>query len=174
MVASYFSRGMQAVVAAAAVFLRPDLAEVAQQTDAAAGVAFGEVRHLVELVAGDVARLLVGDFVEELEVFHHVAAGEEQQAFGGQAVAAGAAGFLIVALDVLRQVVVDDEADVRFVDAHAEGDGGADDSRLVAQEGVLVFRALRRRRARRDRRRRKIPASRSVAASASVPLRDWQ
>ena len=38
---------------------------------------------------------------------------------------------------------MDDVADVGFVDAHAEGDGGADDFRLVAEEGVLVFRAFR-------------------------------
>jgi hypothetical protein len=37
---------------------------------------------------------------------------------------------------------MDDEADVGFVDAHAEGDGGADDLDLVAQEKLLVLRAL--------------------------------
>ena len=137
----FFSR-MEAVVAGPAVFLGPDFAEIAHQADTAAGVVFGEVGHLVELVVGDVARLLVRDFLEEFEVFRHVAAGEKQQAVGGQAVAPGAAGFLVVALDVLRQVGVDDVADVGFVDAHAEGDGGADDLGLVAEEGVLVFRAF--------------------------------
>jgi hypothetical protein len=37
---------------------------------------------------------------------------------------------------------VDDEADVGLVDAHAKGDGGADDADLVAEEGLLVARAL--------------------------------
>ena len=38
----------------------------------------------------------------------------------------------------LRQVAVDDEADVGLVDAHAERDGGDDHVHLVADEGVLV------------------------------------
>jgi hypothetical protein len=53
---------------------------------------------------------------------------------GRQAVAAGAAGLLVVGLDALRQVQVGDEAHVRLVDAHAEGDGGDDDDALAAQE----------------------------------------
>ena len=60
----------------------------------------------------------------------------------GQAVASGAAGFLVVALDVFGQIVMDDEADIGFVDAHAEGDGGADDADFVAQEKFLVLGAL--------------------------------
>ena len=44
-----------------------------------------------------------------------------------------------------------DEADVRLVDAHAEGDGRADDAALFAQEGVLIVRRARNDRARRDK-----------------------
>ncbi len=40
---------------------------------------------------------------------------------------------------------MDDETDVRFVDAHAEGDGRADDLDLVPQETLLVPRPLLRR-----------------------------
>ena len=75
-------------------------------------------------------------------MFHHVAGAEEQQAFARQAVAARAAGFLVITFDVFRQVVVDDEADVRFVDAHAEGDGRADDAHFVAQKQFLVARCV--------------------------------
>ena len=46
----------------------------------------------------------------------------ERQRVGRQPVAAGAADLLVVALDRLRQVGMDDEAHVRLVDAHAEGD----------------------------------------------------
>ena len=37
---------------------------------------------------------------------------------------------------------MDDQADVGFVDPHAEGDGGNDDLHLVADEGLLVFFAV--------------------------------
>ena len=37
---------------------------------------------------------------------------------------------------------MDDKAHVRFVDPHAEGDGGADDLDFIAEECLLVARAL--------------------------------
>ena len=76
-----------------------------------------------------------------------VAEAEEQQGLGRQAVAAGAAGLLVVALDGLGEVVVHDEAHVALVDAHAERDGGDDDQDLVAREGVLDAPPLVRRQA---------------------------
>ena len=59
----------------------------------------------------------------------------------GSAVAAGAANFLIVGFDRRRHVGVKDEADVRLVDPHAEGDGRADNAIVLAQEGVLIVAA---------------------------------
>ena len=53
--------------------------------------------------------------------------GVVEDAEGGETVAPGAAGFLVVVLEGLREGPVDDEADVGFVDAHAEGGGGDDD-----------------------------------------------
>ena len=59
----------------------------------------------------------------------HLAVGEgvEQDGAGGLAVASGAADLLVVGLDGAGERGVDDGADVGFVDAHAEGDGGDDD-----------------------------------------------
>ena len=54
------------------------------------------------------------------------------------AVAAGAAGFLVVGLDAFRQVEVGDEAHVGLVDAHAESDRRAHDQAVLAQEAALV------------------------------------
>ena len=51
----------------------------------------------------------------------------EEDAGGGFAVAAGAPGFLDELLERAGEAVVGDEADVRGVDAHAEGGGGGDD-----------------------------------------------
>ena len=61
----------------------------------------------------------------------------------GRAVAAGAADFLVVALDVFGQVVVNHPAHVALVDAHAEGDGGHDHLQVVLQKGFLRLAALR-------------------------------
>src|SRR3546814_781733 len=55
-----------------------------------------------------------------------------------QAVAAGAAGFLVIGLDGARQVEMRDIAHIRLVYAHAEGDGGDEAQVLLLQEGVLV------------------------------------
>ena len=101
--------------------------------------------HLLQLLAGDLLFLRIGLFVNELRLLHHVAGAEEQHAFARQTVAARAAGFLVIALDVFRQVVMDDEADVRLVDAHAEGDGRADHAHVVAQKKFLMLGALLRR-----------------------------
>ena len=85
----------------------------------------------------DALLLLVLRVFHELACHDHVLCTEEQQCGGRQSVAAGAAGFLVVALDVLRHVVVHDEAHVRFVDAHAEGDRGDDYWNVVAKEAFL-------------------------------------
>ena len=56
---------------------------------------------------------------------------------GGEAVASCAADLLVVGLDGAGEGDVDDGADVGFVDAHAEGDGGDDDLELAGLEVAL-------------------------------------
>ena len=109
---------------------------------ASAAIVLGIAGHLVELRLGDRAGLLVADFIEETQLFHHIATRIKQQAIRRQAIAPGAAGFLIVAFDVFWQIRVDDPAHVRFIDAHAEGDRGADDAGLIAQKRILIARAF--------------------------------
>ncbi len=58
--------------------------------------------------------------------------------FGRFAVASGAAGFLVIGFEALRQIEVGDKAHVGFVDAHAEGDGGDHDDAVLAQEALLM------------------------------------
>ena len=58
----------------------------------------------------------------------------------GSAVAAGAADLLVVGLQAARQRRVDDGADVRLVDAHAEGDRR--DHHLDAARQELLLHAL--------------------------------
>ncbi len=80
---------------------------------------------------------------EQLAQRRHIAQAVEHPGIRRQAVAPGAAGLLVIGLDALRQIQVRDEAHVRLVDAHAEGDGGDDDHALLAQEALLVARARR-------------------------------
>ncbi len=61
----------------------------------------------------------------------------KQLAGAGASVAAGPADLLRVRLEPLRQVVVVDVADVRLVDAHAEGDRGDDDVVVGARPPFL-------------------------------------
>ncbi len=69
---------------------------------------------------------------------HDVLQAVDHPRLGRFAVATGAAGFLIVGLDALRQIEMRDEAHVGFVDAHAERDGRDDHHRVVAQKAVLI------------------------------------
>ena len=132
---------VQAVVAVAAGF--GVFAEVAQQHDAAAFGGFAYRQHGVEFLQFDVflefAALAFEDaFAQDDPVVEAVA----QPADGGQAVPSGTAAFLIEVFDALRHVEVGDEADVGFVYAHAEGDGGDDDEAVFVSEAVLRGFAL--------------------------------
>src|SRR3546814_16322611 len=64
----------------------------------------------------------------------------EEMRFCRVAVTSGAARFLIISLDRLGDASMGDEAYVRLVDAHAEGDGGDDHHILRTDEGGLVAR----------------------------------
>ena len=133
---------LEAVVAGAAVIEGELLAEIVQQLGPPAPRALGVVHDLAQLGPRDLLLLRVGHLVEEMRLLRDVARAEQQQAVARQPVAPGPAGLLVVALDVFRQVVVDDPAHIGFVDAHAEGDGCADDAGVVAQEALLVPGAL--------------------------------
>ncbi len=60
----------------------------------------------------------------------------------GQAVASRAADFLIIAFNALRQIEVNNETYVRFVDAHAERNSGNDNLHVIANEYLLIFTPL--------------------------------
>ena len=98
--------------------------------------------NLLQLLAGNLFLPGIGFLVDKLGIFHHVAGAEEQDAAAGQSVAPGTPGFLVITLNVLGQVVVQDEANVRFVDPHAKGNRGANDRDLIPQKEVLVAGSL--------------------------------
>lgn len=66
-----------------------------------------------------------------------VVGGVEQYATRRRPVAAGSTGFLQVVFQRAGDVGVDDQANVGFVDAHAEGVGGGDDAQFSRDEGFL-------------------------------------
>ena len=139
---------VQADVAVAAVF-RQVVTEVLEQGAAPAlgdlappeqGV---EPRPFDPLALGVGFRLLdhLGEADDILEAVHHPGV----RRF---AVAAGPAGLLVVGLHALRKIDVRDEAHVRLVDAHAEGDRRHDDDAVFPEEALLVPRPDVRRQSR--------------------------
>ena len=62
---------------------------------------------------------------------------EEQLASGSLAIASGTSGFLVVSLDAAGDFVMDHEAHIRAVDAHAKGVGGDRNVGLAANELFL-------------------------------------
>ena len=113
------------------------LAEVVEQHLTAAGLRLGEGRHHVELVLLHLQLLGVFDVVEQPAHPTDVGGIVEQQRLGRSAVTPGAAGFLIVGFDVLRDVVVHHEAHVGLVDAHAERHRRHHDLDVILEEGLL-------------------------------------
>ena len=120
------------------------LAEIAEQPRAAAGRGFAQADQRIELAARHpLERVGAGRLVDHAPLLHDVLQAIGHPCVGRLAVAAGAAGLLVVGLDALRQVEVGDEAHVRLVDAHAEGDRRDDDDAVLVDEAVLVARARR-------------------------------
>ena len=119
------------------------LAEIAEQSLPPAARRFAQRNQRVETLAIDPFLLVRGlAFVDLHAAQTNVAHAVERQRVGRQPVAAGAADLLIIALDVGGEVGVEHEADIRLVDAHAEGHGGDHDNAVLLQEGVLVARAI--------------------------------
>ena len=127
-----------------------DLAEISQLHGAATFAGLRVAQHLPQLLAGDalfVRQRLEGHRIDLLrnDVLGgaDVAGAEIENAARLLAVAAGAPGFLVVALERFRQVVVHDPAHIGLVDAHAKGDGGDDHLRVIANERFLVVATRR-------------------------------
>ena len=96
--------------------------------------------HLPQQRAAGVVELAV--LLEHRPPFHEVGRRVNQQALGFESVAARAAGLLLVVLERSRRAGVNDEPDVRAIDAHPEGHGRDDDVGALAEERVLMAAAL--------------------------------
>ena len=130
--------GRQADVAVAAV-VREVVPEVFQHGPASAGGDLAPAQQRVEFHPLDslvfFARL---GLVDQQTQPDHVLQSVNHPRFGGLTVAARTARFLVVGLHALGQVHMGHEADIGFVDAHAEGDGRHDDHAVLILEPGLI------------------------------------
>ena len=162
----------EAVVAGAAVVLGERLAEIADQALVAAADAGGVALDVAQQAAARVRQLAV--LLEHHPPLEEVRARGDQHALGLEAVAAGAARFLLVVLERLRRAGVNHEAHVRAIDAHAERHRRDDQVDLFVQERVLVAMPVLVRPCRRDTAARASRCPAATAPAQSTSLRDEQ
>ena len=149
------------------------VAEVLDEDAVAADRRHGEAADVRELaVEGDAAlRRQRAVQLRHPPVAEEVPGARQQHALGRQAVAPGAARLLLVVLERARQVRVDDEAHVRAVDPHAEGDRRRHHLQPLVDEVVLDAARARPRPCPAWYGRASTPAFRSASAMRSVSLR---
>ena len=124
-------RRVLADIAVAAVLVQV-VGKIIQQHAAPTGDRLGQRDHGVELVGLDALLVFVLRIFDQASRGDHVLRAVQQQGLGRQAVAPGAPGLLVIALDVFGQVVVHHEAHIRLVDTHAEGNGGHHHLQIIA------------------------------------------
>ena len=127
---------MAAIVAHGAVIAAEIFSEVVEEKAAAAGRRLGVGHDFLHQLRPHFPfgnRFVAKEFLQ----FEDVLVGVESHAAAFQAVAAGAACFLIIVFDAFGDIEMDDKADVGFVDTHAEGDRGYDNVDLFHQEVIL-------------------------------------
>jgi len=111
------------------------LPEVVEEVLPSASDRLAQGQHRVEVLPEPhLVRTVAGRLIDHAALLHDVAEPIGHPHGRRVAVAAGATGLLVVALDGLGQIDVSDEAHVGLVDAHAEGDRGDHDDAVVAEE----------------------------------------
>jgi hypothetical protein len=103
--------------------------------------------HVIEVLEGigekgRIDLVVPGRFLHDSPPRHRVYSAVEQNALGFQTVASGAADLLLIVLYRLGHAGVQHKADIRAIDAHAEGNCGDDQVALLGPEGVLRGRPL--------------------------------
>ena len=100
---------------------------------------FTQAQHGIQLLPLDTFKLVVaqGRF-QHLPQFDDILQAVNHPGRRGFAVTTGPAGFLVVGFQALGKVQVGNKPDIRFVDAHAKGDGRHNDYAIFAQKAFLV------------------------------------
>ena len=130
---------VQTVVAHTAIVFRIFFAKVVEQQFAAANRRFGVCFGLLQQLS---AYVLFGNGLAFHKVFEflEVVFRVEYNTFAFFSVASRTPCFLVIAFQTLWNIVVDNEPDIGFVDAHAEGNGCNNDVDVFHQEIVLRLR----------------------------------
>ena len=131
---------MKAVVAVMTVLLGIFLTEVVEQHLTTAHRRLGIDCRLLEQLTTDVLfgnRLALHELLEFLEVLIRI----ERYTLSLAAITSGTSRLLIIPLKTLRDVVMDDETHVGFVDTHTEGYRSHDDIDGLHEEIVLRLTA---------------------------------
>ena len=132
--------GIYAVITVFAIILEIFFSEIMQQQLAAANGAFGIGCGFFKQLLANLLfceRLAFHELLEFLKVFVRI----ESDALPFAPVAPGATRFLVLAFKALGNVVVDNEANVGLVNAHAEGNRGNNHVDALHDEVVLRLRA---------------------------------
>ena len=127
---------MQAVVALAAVVGFVFFSEIMEQEFASADGCLGVGSCFLKQLPTDVL-FCYGLALHELLKLAQVMRREEGQTDSLAAIATGTACLLIVTLQTFWDIVVDDIADIWFVDAHTKGNGSHDDIDALHEEVIL-------------------------------------
>ena len=136
----YLRGGMQTVVAIVAVVLLIVLTKVVQKHLSATHRGLCVGCRLFQQLSTDV--LFCNGFpLHELIEFLQVLIAVEGQTDAFATVTTGTPRLLIIALQRLRNVIVNHKAHIGLVDAHAKGDGSHNDVDLLHEEVVLRLRA---------------------------------
>ena len=132
-------RRRQAVVAIAAFWWLERLAEISEQAGAPAVRGFGQTDQRLQLGNRDaLERFRAGGLLDHAPVLHDIRQAIRHPGAGWLAVAPRAPGLLIIGFDAFRQIEMRHEAHVRFIDPHAERDGGDDHDAVFADEAILM------------------------------------
>src|SRR5215813_3928322 len=127
----------QAIIAAVARGLGIILAEIPQQRCPPALARFGIRDHGAQLLVCD-SLFAFAFFFDKPPLFYDVADAEEHRALARQPIASRAPGFLVIPFDILRQIVMNNVAHVRLVDAHAKRDCCCDYARIIPKKCFLI------------------------------------
>ena len=116
--------------------------EIRQQAHPAAVAGFGQPQQCVELAAQHRLEFISRRaLIDHAPLVDHVLQAVAHPGIRCQPVAPGAAGLLVIALDVLGHVQVRNKTHIGLVNAHTKCDGGHHHDSVFTQKAVLVVLA---------------------------------